>query len=780
MHNYNVEITPELLKKHKINETEYSVILQKLGRTPNLVELGVFSAMWSEHCSYKSTRIHLKKMHTTGECVICGPGENAGVIDVGDGDACVFKMESHNHPSYIEPFNGSATGVGGILRDVFTMGARPIANVNALRFGAVNHQKTQQLVNGVVSGISFYGNCVGVPMVAGETNFDSSYNGNILVNAMSVGVCKADKIFYSAASKVGAKVVYFGSKTGRDGIHGASMSSDSFDSKAKSQKPTVQVGDPFTEKLLIEACLELMASGCVSAIQDMGAAGLTCSSVEMAGKGGTGIDIEISKVPMRETGMSAYEVMLSESQERMLMILNDGMEDTSKAILQKWNLDFAIIGEITNSERLVVREGGKEVCNLPLGVLSENAPIYERPFEVKIDNSTTLSKTNKKDNEFKEVLLKILSHPDIVNKKSIWERYDRGVQNRSILSCGESAGLVTFGEEYEIQVNNDEVSDKNYITSQVLLKKQESGSCGIVDFITDTNNSSKVIKYKTKKALAITSDCTPRYVNSDAFEGAKQAVAESYRNICAVGATPLAITNCLNFGNPEKTEVMGQIVRAIDGISEAAKTLNYPVISGNVSLYNETNGVSIKPTPTIGGVGILHDCHKYCSIGFKHEGDMIFVIGSTEGHLSNTIYANCIANIAGGKCPSVNLTLERQTGDFIVKSISAGLINACSDVSNGGIAVTISKMILSGGVGCSLGLDGKTNGLPLVDYMFAEDQARYIVSVAKENGQKFIENAIESNMIASHIGFVCGTSLNVDDVNISISDITTANNAKLF
>ena len=744
---YNIEITPEVLKKHKINAEEWQKIKNLLTRTPNLVELGIFSAMWSEHCSYKSTRKHLKKMFTQGSQVICGPGENAGVIDVLDGDACVFKMESHNHPSFIEPFNGAATGVGGILRDVFTMGAKPIANVNSLRFGDKTHPRTKELTEGVVSGISFYGNCVGVPMVSGQTGFDSSYNGNILVNAMSVGIAKKDKIFYSAASKVGSKVIYFGSKTGRDGIHGASMSSDSFDGEATKNKPTVQVGDPFAEKLLIEACLELMEKGCVLAIQDMGAAGLTCSSVEMAGKGGTGIEIDISKVPIREEHMNAYEVMLSESQERMLMVSIDGKEDLAEQILQKWNLDFAIIGEITNTGKIIIKENGNIVCDLPLNILSEEAPLYERPFEFSKDESTPDLKLPPLS-EFENILSKILSSPNILPKDYIFERYDRGVQNKVVFGCGQNSGVVAFGEPFEVEVLSE--ADKNYTLSQIMLSKGSNTGCSAFDFSLGGDKNS-TITYKTSKALAITSSCTPRYVASDALNGAKQAVCEVYRNICSVGAKPLAITNCLNFGNPENKTVMGQIILAIDGISEAAKALDMPVVSGNVSLYNETNGISIKPTPTIGGVGLLKDYFLSATKDFKTEGDFIFLIGESKDTLHNSIFSEVILNQVGGKMPQIDLSLELTNGNFVRSIIQKGFTSAVNDVGSGGLAVCLNAMAQSG-IGAVITLEEKQN---IYQFLFCESQARYVVCIPKESAQKFISFAIESAIVFSQLGF-CG------------------------
>src|SRR5215217_1112860 len=567
----SAQITPEAVAEHGLSEEEYARILKALGREPNLVELGIFSVMWSEHCSYKSSRIHLKKLPTEAPWVICGPGENAGVIDIGDGDACIFKMESHNHPSYIEPYQGAATGVGGILRDVFTMGARPIANLNALRFGRPDHPKTRHLVAGVVAGIGGYGNCVGVPTVGGEVNFDAAYDGNILVNAMTVGVAKQDKIFYSAAAGIGNSVVYVGSKTGRDGIHGATMASADFSEDNEEKRPTVQVGDPFTEKLLIEACLELMASDAIVAIQDMGAAGLTSSSVEMASKGGVGIRLDMNKVPQREEGMTPYEMMLSESQERMLMVLKPGREAFAEAIFRKWELDFAVIGEVTDTGRMELVWNGETVADIPLDPLADEAPLYERPYTrpkppeplTDIPESTDIAAD----------LLTLMASPNLASRRWVWEQYDSRVGADTVQPPGGDAAVVRV--------------------------------------------------HGSKKALAITTDCTPRYCYADPVEGGKQAVAEAYRNLCAVGAKPLAVTNCLNFGNPQRPEIMAQFVGALEGMSDACRALDFPIVSGNVSLYNESKatggGSAILPTPAIGGVGLLDDWSKSATIGFKAE-----------------------------------------------------------------------------------------------------------------------------------------------------------------
>src|SRR5947209_3838171 len=608
------DITPDIVAAHGLSDQEYGRILKALGREPNLLELGIFSVMWSEHCSYKSSRVHLKKLPTEAPWVICGPGENAGVIDIGDGDAAIFKMESHNHPSYIEPYQGAATGVGGILRDVFTMGARPVANLNALRFGSPEHPKTRHLVAGVVAGIGGYGNCVGVPTVGGEVNFDASYNGNILVNAMTVGIAKTDKIFYSAAAGVGNPVVYVGSKTGRDGIHGATMASADFSEDSEEKRPTVQVGDPFTEKLLIEACLELMASDAIVAIQDMGAAGLTSSSVEMASKGGVGIRLDMNQVPVREEGMTPYEMMLSESQERMLMVLKPGREGEAEAIFRKWELDFAVIGEVTDTGRMELVWNGETAADIPLGPLADEAPLYERPY-VSRDQYKAWAQVKPlgevpESSDVAADLLKLMGSPNLASRRWIWQQYDQSVGGNTVQRPGGDAAVV-----------------------RVL------GS---------------------KKALAITTDCTPRYCYADPHEGGKQAVAEAYRNVCAVGARPLAITNCLNFGNPQRPEIMGQLVGCIEGMAEACRALDFPVVSGNVSLYNETKGedgssLAILPTPAIGGVGLLEDWQNSATIAFKSEGEQLVLIGHSKSHVGQSLWLRELHGRKDGPPPPVNL-----------------------------------------------------------------------------------------------------------------------------
>ncbi|MCA3718743.1 MAG: phosphoribosylformylglycinamidine synthase subunit PurL [Brevundimonas sp.] len=695
----------ELAVEWGLAPNEYQVILDRLGREPNRVELGVFSVMWSEHCSYKSSKIHLGKFPTKGPRVICGPGENAGVIDIDDGDACIFKMESHNHPSFIEPYQGAATGVGGIMRDVFTMGARPVALLNALRFGDVGHEKTKRLVKGVVSGIGGYGNCVGVPTVAGETNFHRGYNGNILVNAMCVGLAKSDAIFYSAAPGAGMSVVYFGSKTGRDGIHGATMSSAEFDDESEAKRPTVQVGDPFAEKLLIEATLELMASGAVAAIQDMGAAGLTSSSVEMAGKGGVGIELDMDKVPQREEGMTAYEMMLSESQERMLAVLKPGREDDGYRIFAKWGLDAAVIGRTTNTGRLVLNHHGEVVCDVPLAPLFDDAPLYDRPW-VQPELHPCLNPADVPAPEvWEDAVLKVLTCPDMASKRWIWEQYDRHVMADTLQdsATGADAGVVRV--------------------------------------------------HGTDKGLAVTSDCTPRYVQNDPYQGGKQAVAEAWRNLTAVGARPIAITDNLNFGNPQRPEIMGQIVRAIDGMAEACRDLDFPVVSGNVSLYNETNGVAIPPTPTVGGVGLLPNYDVVAGFSTMAEGDTLVLIGETVGELGASLYLREVLGREDGAPPQVDLKLERRTGDFIRGEIEAGRLTCVHDLSDGGLIGAAADMALASDTGVVLDATGAAHAHIL---LFGEDQARYLVAVA--DAEPILTAAREAGLHASVIGHARGNA----------------------
>jgi len=685
--------TPEIVEQHGLSPEEYERVLSALGREPNLVELGIFSVMWSEHCSYKSSRIHLKKLPTQAPWVICGPGENAGVIDIGDGQAAIFKMESHNHPSYIEPYQGAATGVGGILRDVFTMGARPIANANALRFGQPDHPRMKHLVQGVVAGIGGYGNCVGVPTVCGETNFHPAYDGNILVNAMTVGVANTDKIFYSAATGIGNPIVYVGSKTGRDGIHGATMASADFGEDAEAKRPTVQVGDPFTEKLLIEACLELMATDAIVAIQDMGAAGLTSSSVEMASKGGAGIRLNMNTVPCRETGMTPYEMMLSESQERMLMVLKPGREAEAEAIFRKWELDFAVIGEVTDTGHMVLEFDGEVVCDIPLTPLADDAPLYDRPYLSKEDYKAwakvaPLAQVPASDNIATDLL--------------------------AMMAAPEFASRSWIAEQYDSQVGGDTL--------------QTGGDAGVVRV------------HGTGKALAITTDCTPRYVFADPYEGGKQAIAEAYRNLCAVGARPLAVTNCLNFANPQRPEIMAQIVHALEGMGDACRALDFPIVSGNVSLYNQSKatggGSAILPTPAIGGVGIITDLSKMMTMPFKQAGDAIYLIGPehwakpdpTRSHLGQSLWLQIIKGRKEGRTPPTDLVVERNAGAIILELIADRLVNAVHDLSDGGLAVALAEMALAGGIGADADLAGNPDYTP-TQWWFGEDQGRYLVTV---------------------------------------------------
>ncbi|HUC63347.1 MAG TPA: phosphoribosylformylglycinamidine synthase subunit PurL [Alphaproteobacteria bacterium] len=720
------DITPEIVAQHGLAPDEYKIVLESLGRAPNLTELGIFSVMWSEHCSYKSSKVWLKKLPTAGPRVICGPGENAGVVDIGDGMAAIFKMESHNHPSFIEPYQGAATGVGGILRDVFTMGARPIANLNALRFGSPDHPKTRHLVAGVVAGIGGYGNCVGIPTVGGECNFHSAYNGNILVNAMTVGLARADRIFYSAAAGVGHSIVYVGSKTGRDGIHGATMASAEFDERSEEKRPTVQVGDPFTEKLLIEACLELMATDAIEAIQDMGAAGLTSSSVEMASKGGTGIELELDRVPLRETGMSAYEIMLSESQERMLMVLKPGREDLARHVFEKWELDFAIIGRLTDTGRLVLKMSGAVQCDIPLAPLVNRAPLYTRPY-VKPKPRPELAPADvPAPADSRAALLKILASPDLCSKRWIWTQYDHMVMTDTVIRPGGDAALVRVHE--------------------------------------------------TRKALALTSDCTPRYCVADPARGGAQAVAEAWRNITATGATPLAVTDNMNFGNPERPEVMGQFAGAIEGMAEACLALDFPVVSGNVSLYNETNGQAILPTPTIGGLGLIEDYARAVRIGFARPGDAVILIGRTAGWLGASIYLREILGREEGAPPPVDLAAERRNGDFVRGAILDGIVSACHDLSDGGLYVALAEMALAGKMGAAV---APPAGIPpLHAWLFGEDQGRYLATTSEP--ERLLSAARAASVEATLLGRTGGKDLTLKGAgSISLGELEKAHESWL-
>lgn len=718
------EVNQELAIKHGLTADEYNKIIKLMGRNPNLVELGIFSAMWNEHCSYKSSRIWLQTLPTKNKYVIQGPGENAGVVDFGDGDVVIFKIESHNHPSYIEPYQGAATGVGGILRDVFTMGARPVANLNSIRFGSPNHEKTKYLLNGVVSGIGGYGNCIGVPTVGGETEFDECYNGNILVNAMNIGVAKKNKVFYSIASGVGNPVVYVGSKTGRDGIHGATMASAEFDEDSESKKPTVQVGDPFTEKLLLEACLELMQKKSIVSIQDMGAAGLTSSSIEMASKGDLGIKINLNLIPCRENNMTPYEIMLSESQERMLMVLKKGKEKEARKIFEKWGLDFAIIGQLTNSKKLELEFNKKNVCSIPIHSLGDNAPKYKRDFITysypkAINHDSDIEKLDIKDS-----LIKILSHHNYSNKSWVWEQYDHMVMTDTIQKPG---------------------------------------------------GDSAVVRYHGKnKGIAATVDCVPRYCKAHPKSGAMQAVCETWRNLISVGAQPIAITNCLNFGNPEKKEIMGQFVDSINGMKEACETLNYPVISGNVSLYNETNGVAIYPTPTIGGVGLLKNINNMMTFNFKNTESIIAVIGETSGHLSQSALIYDVIGDKEGPPPQINLKEEKKNGLFVSDLIKDKLVNAVHDISHGGIIVTLAEMCMASNIGAKIKVSGSNSDK--IKYLFSEDQARYLIEISKKNLEKIKKTASTKNIKIDIIGNTQSEIFEVEnDLKITVKELKTKN-----
>ncbi|MFO1091167.1 MAG: phosphoribosylformylglycinamidine synthase subunit PurL [Hyphomicrobiales bacterium] len=695
-------ITPALVAEHGLKPDEYERFVKLVGRAPTITELGIVSAMWNEHCSYKSSKKWLKTLPTSGPHVIQGPGENAGVIDIGDGDAIVFKMESHNHPSFIEPYQGAATGVGGILRDVFTMGARPIAAMNALRFGAPDHPRTKRLVAGVVAGIGGYGNSFGVPTVGGEVNFHPRYNGNILVNAMAVGIAKTDGIFYSKAKGVGLPVVYLGAKTGRDGIHGATMASAEFADNAEEKRPTVQVGDPFTEKCLLEACLELMASGAVIAIQDMGAAGLTCSAVEMGAKGNLGIELDLDKVPCRETHMTAYEMMLSESQERMLMVLRPEKEAEAEAIFRKWGLDFAIVGHTTDDLRFRVKHQGTVKADLPIKQLGDDAPEYDRPWVEPKQRAALAADDVPVVNDLGAAIVRMMGSPDMCSRRWVWEQYDHLIQSNTAQVPGGDAAVVRINE---------------------------------------------------RKAIALSTDVTPRYVEADPYEGGKQAVAECWRNLTAVGATPLAITDNLNFGNPERPEIMGQFVMAIKGLGEACRALDFPVVSGNVSLYNETSGAAILPTPAIGGVGLLPDLSTMATLAFKAEGDAILLVGGEGTHLGQSIYLRELLGREEGPPPPVDLAVERRNGDAVRELIRARRLSAVHDISDGGLIAAVVEMALASGRGCHLDLPRG----PIHAQLFGEDQARYVVTCAPAEAAAILKQLQGKGVPATRIGTVSGT-----------------------
>ncbi len=720
-----MEVNEQIAIDHGLKSDEYKKICDLLKRIPNLTELGIFSAMWNEHCSYKSSRLHLKKLPTKGKKVIQGPGENAGVIDIEDGDAIVFKIESHNHPSFIEPYQGAATGVGGIMRDVFTMGARPIANLNSIHFGSPQHKKTKNLLRGVVHGIGGYGNCMGVPTIAGQTSFDSSYNGNILVNAMTIGLVKKNKIFYSKAAGLNKPVIYVGSKTGRDGIHGASMASASFDEKIEEKKPTVQVGDPFTEKLLLEACLELMAGESIIAIQDMGAAGLTSSSIEMASKGNLGIELNLNKVPCREKKMTPYEIMLSESQERMLIVLENGKEEEAKKIFDKWNLDFAIIGKTTNSKNIELFFDDNKVADIPVNTLVENSPMYDRKWKKsKLPKKNKIKKETLSKLKIKDVLKKILSNQNVCSKEWIWQQYDHTVMGDTIQKPGGDAGVVRV--------------------------------------------------HGTNKAIAASVDSSAVYCWAHPLTGGKQVVAENWRNLISVGATPIAITNCLNFGSPEKDENMGEFVECVQGIGEASEYLNFPVVSGNVSFYNQTKDVGIKPTPSIGGVGLIHDCKKMITMDFKEINNIVLVIGKTEGHIDQSLLTRVILDEKNGPPPEVNLFNEKNNGESLLDLINKNFIRSAHDISLGGLIVALSKMCIKGNKG--INLKRSKNFLSEIEYFFAEDQGRYIIEINKKDLGEVTKILDKNSVHHEEIGVIIEKNMIINDkTKVTIDELKSYN-----
>jgi phosphoribosylformylglycinamidine synthase II len=718
-------VNEQVAINHGLKEDEYTKICELLKRTPNITELGIFSAMWNEHCSYKSSRLHLKKLPTKGKQVIQGPGENAGVVDIGDNDAIVFKIESHNHPSFIEPYQGAATGVGGIMRDVFTMGARPIANLNSIHFGSPQHKKTKYLLRGVVHGIGGYGNCMGVPTIAGQTNFDSSYNGNILVNAMTLGLVKKDKIFYSKAVGLNKPVIYVGSKTGRDGIHGASMASANFDDKIEEKKPTVQVGDPFAEKLLLEACLELMAGDSIIAIQDMGAAGLTSSSIEMASKGNLGIEINLNKVPCRETKMTPYEIMLSESQERMLIVLESGKEEEAKKIFDKWNLDFAVIGKTTKSKKIELYFDDKQVADIPINTLVENSPMYDRKWKkAKLPKKNKIKKEDLNNLKIIDVLKKILSNPNVCSKEWIWQQYDHTVMGDTIQKPGGDSGVVRV--------------------------------------------------HGTNKGVAATVDSSAVYCWAHPLTGGKQVVCESFRNLISVGARPVAITNCLNFGSPEVEENMGEFVECVQGISEASEYLKFPVVSGNVSFYNQTKEEGIKPTPTIGGVGLIKDYKNMITMDFKEVDNIVLAIGKTEGHIDQSLFARNILDEKNGPPPEINLFNEKNNGETLLKLIDNNFIQSAHDVSLGGIITAISKMCIKGNKG--INLKKPKYLINEIEYLFSEDQGRYIIEINKSNF-KNVSDILDKNAVHfDELGIINKDQLFINEkTKVSIDELRASN-----
>ena len=719
-----MKITPEIINKHGIKPDEYEKIISLIGKKPNLLELGIFSAMWNEHCSYKSSKKYLRTLPTKNKKVIQGPGENAGVIDIGDDDAIVFKIESHNHPSYIEPYQGAATGIGGILRDIFTMGARPIATLNSIHFGHHKHPKTKNLLNGVVSGIGGYGNCMGIPTVGGEVKFDSSYNENILVNAMAVGLVKKNKIFYSKAKGINQPVIYVGSKTGRDGIHGASMASTEFGKNTEEKKPTIQVGDPFTEKLLLEACLELMKDNSVISIQDMGAAGLTSSSVEMASKGNLGIELNLDSVPCREEKMTPYEIMLSESQERMLIILNSEKVKSAKKIFDKWGLDFSIIGKTTSLKNLVLNFNNKVVANLPISSLSTDVPVYDRKWKKNISHKKENLRKDFKSYKISDSLKKILMSPNNSEKSWVWEQYDQTVMGDTVQKPGGDSAVVRI--------------------------------------------------HKKNKAVAITVDSSAHYCLANPMAGSVQIVCEAWRNLISVGSNPIAITNCLNFGNPEKNKIMGQFVESIDGISQACSYLDFPVVSGNVSFYNETQNKAISPTPIIGGIGLIKNLDNMMSKNFKEVGSYILVIGKTLGHLYQSEFFREVVGIKDGHPPEVNLFNEKNNGLLVQTLISKKLLSSVHDISSGGIIVALSEMCISGKIGAKIKIP--KNSVGSHEYLFGEDQSRYLIEVNKKNKDEVSKILEKNGIFYEIIGETQKDRLDIDkEFNIKLNDLNKLN-----
>ncbi len=722
-------VNEQIAVDHGLKKDEYAKICELLKRIPNITELGIFSAMWNEHCSYKSSRLHLKKLPTKGKQVIQGPGENAGIVDIGDDDAIVFKIESHNHPSFIEPYQGAATGVGGIMRDIFTMGARPIANLNSIHFGSPQHKKTKNLLRGVVHGIGGYGNCMGVPTIAGQTNFDSSYNGNILVNAMTLGHVKKNKIFYSKATGLNKPVIYVGSKTGRDGIHGASMASASFDEKIEEKKPTVQVGDPFAEKLLLEACLELMAGDSIIAIQDMGAAGLTSSSIEMASKGNLGIEINLNKVPCRETRMTPYEIMLSESQERMLIILENGKEEQAKKIFDKWNLDFAIIGKTTKSKKIELYFDNEKVADIPVNILVENSPMYDRKWKkAKLPKKNKIKKEDLNNLKIIDVLKKILSNPNVCSKEWIWQQFDHTVMGDTIQKPGGDSGVVRV--------------------------------------------------HGTNKAIAASIDSSAIYCWAHPLTGGKQVVCESFRNLISVGAKPVAITNCLNFGSPENEDNMGEFVECVQGIGEASEYLKFPIVSGNVSFYNQTKEEGIKPTPAIGGVGLIKDYKKMITMDFKEIDNIVLVIGKTEGHIDQSLFARNILDEKNGPPPEINLFNEKNNGETLLGLIEENYIKSAHDISIGGIITAVSKMCIKGNKG--INLKKPKYLINEIEYYFAEDQGRYIIEITKKDLLKVTDILNKNAVHFDELGTISENQLYINEkTKVTIDELKTCNTSWL-